>query len=202
MSKEKLPPEEGREDAKGYIEIDLSRVKDKMDEGLERVKDAVDHGGRKYMVRDVQAVLEKDRVGLDPSLFGNGYGMIVCVAVMWVVCAAAKASPIGYLLCGLLLLPAAALILLGKYEIRYGEDGFSVRLGKKELRRYTWSDVTDATGKNKVFVNGKRLFADSSMYGFDAFYHRARAACKSKGKPTPASERKRRNRKKQAENNK
>ena len=48
-----------------------------------------------------------------------------------------------------------------------------------------------------VGQNGKRLLADSSMYGFDSFYHRARAACKGKGKPTPPSEKKRKNRKKQ-----
>ena len=197
MSQKELPPEEGKD--KGYIEIplpNLSGIKDKLNEGLERIEDAVDNNGRKYMIRDMQAMFEEGRVGLNPSLPQHGYGVIVCVAVMWVICMIAHAPLEGYALCGLLLLPAAALILLGKYEIRYDDDGFSTCIGKKVLHRYSWSDVTDVVDKKKVYVNGKRLFADSSMYGFDGFYHRARTACKGKGKPTPPSEKKRKNRKK------
>ena len=200
MSKEKLPPEEGCDDeSKGYIEIslpNLSRLKDKVDEGLERIEDALDNSGRKYMTRDIQAMFEEGRVLLNPSLPLHGYGVIICVAVMWVICMIAQSPLEGYALCGLLLLPAAALILLGKYEIRYDDDGFSTCIGKKELHRYAWSDVTDIADKKKVFVNGKRLFADPSMHGFDGFYHRARAACKGKGKATPPSEKKRKNRQK------
>ncbi len=200
MSKKKLPPEEGKEEAnKGFIEIslpNLSGIKDKVDDGIERIEDAVDNRGQKYMTRDILAMLEEGRVLLNPSLSLHGYGVIVCVVVMWVICMIAQSPFEGYALCGLLLLPAAALILLGKYEIRYDDEGFSTRIGKKELRRYAWSDVTDVADKKKVFVNGKRLFADSSMHGFDGFYHRARAACKGTGKPTPPSEKKQKNRQK------
>ena len=150
MSKEKLPPKEGKDE--GYIEIplpNLAGIKDKLDEGLERIEDAVDNSGRKYMTRDIQAMFEEGRVGLNPSLSLHGYGVIVCVAVMWVICMIARSPLEGYILCGLLLLPAAALILLGKYEIRYDNDGFSTCIGKKELHRYAWSDVTDVADKRR-----------------------------------------------------
>ena len=195
-----MPPEEGEDEAsRGFVEMslpNLSGIKDKLDEGLERIEDAVDNSGRKYATRDTQTVLEEGRVPWNPSLRLNGYGLIVCVAVMWVLCMIAQAPLEGYALCGLLLLPAAALILLGKYEIRYDDDGFSTCIGKRVLHRYAWSDVTDVADKKRVFVNGKRLFADPYMRGFDGFYRRARTACKGKGKPTPPSAKKRRNRQK------
>ena len=184
---------------KSFVELslpDLSGIKDKLDEGLERIEDAVDNHGRKFIARDIQTMFEKGRVGLDPGLARNGYGLLVCVAIMWVVCLAAKAPLSGYALCSLLILPAVAFILLGKYEIRYDSDGFTVRLGKKELRRHPWTDVTDVRDGKKIYVQGKRLFADSSMEGFDRFYHHARVSCKGKGRPTPPSEKKRKNRKK------
>lgn len=191
--------ERNNEANKSFVEFslpDLSGIKDKLDEGLERIEDAVDNHGQKYIARDIQTIFEKDRVGLDPSLARNGYGLLVCVAIMWVVCLAAKAPLLVYVLCGLLILPAVLFLSLGKYEIRYDPDGFSVRLGKKELRRYAWTDVTDVRDGKRVYVQGKRLFADSSMAGFDHFYHLARVSCKGKGKPTPPSEKKRRSRSK------
>ena len=202
MGKGKRPPEQGkdnRDQGKGYFELslpDLSGIKDKLDEGLERIEDAVDNHGQKYIARDIQTMFEKDRVGLDPGLSRNGYGLLVCVAVLWVVCLAVKAPLLAYVLFGLLILPAVLFLCLGKYEIRYDPDGFSVRLGKKELRRYAWTDVTDVRDGKRVYVQGKRLLVDSSMEGFDHFYHRARVSCKGKGKPTPPSEKKRRSRSK------
>ena len=69
-------------------------------------------------------------------------------------------------------------------------------MGKKELRRYLWTDVTDVRDGKKIYVQGKRLFVDSWAQDFDCFYHRARSACKGKGKPTPPSKKKSKNRKK------
>ena len=197
MSKEKLPPEEGKD--KGYIEIslpNLSGIKDKLDEGLERIEDALDNSGRKYMTRDIQAMFEEGRVGLSPTYARAGYAFAVLSLLLMVVMIWLGLDVEGFILTTFGILLSITLIFLGKYEIRYDDDGFSTCIGKKELHRYAWSAVTDVVDKKKVFVNGKRLFADPSMYGFDGFYRRARAACKGKGKPTPPSEKKRKNRKK------
>lgn len=199
MSKDKRPPEEGKDEAPksaSYVEIDFSRIKDKLGEGLERIADVVDRIGQKNMIRDIQTMSEEGRVGMDPSLSRNGYGLLVCVAVMWIICLATKSPLSGYALCGLLILPAVAFILLGKYEIRYDSDGFTIRMGKKELHRHLWTDVTDVRDGKKIYVQGKRLFVDSWAQDFDCFYHRARSACKGKGKPTPPTKKKSKNRKK------
>ena len=85
MSKDKRPPEEGKDEAPksaSYVEIDFSRIKDKLGEGLERIADVVDRIGQKNMIRDIQTMSEEGRVGMDPSLSRNGYGLLVCVAVM------------------------------------------------------------------------------------------------------------------------
>ncbi len=124
------------------------------------------------------------------------YGFLLFIAVGCALTAITQ-LPVGfYLLWGFMLLPTVALFLLGQYEIRHDRDGFSVCLGKRILRRYAWSDVTAVNDEKRVFVGGKRLFADPSMSGYEAFYARARAACKSKGK-TVASENKRGTRQKQ-----
>ena len=86
----------------------------------------------------------------------------------------------------------AALVLIGKYEIHYDENGFSTRLGKKVLRQYAWSEVTGIANYTTVYVNGKKLFVDHTVEGFGFFYEYAKRACKGKGKPTPPSEKKRR----------
>lgn len=198
MSKEKLPPEEEKDN--GYFEIplpNLSGIKDKLDDGLERAGDTVGNLGTTQIARDISVMCEKGRVGLDPALARAGIGLAIASAVFGVF-ALFLGAPIWILgFFALVWLLCAALFFLGKYEIRYDEDGFSTRIGKKELHRYAWSDVTDVADKKKVFVNGKKLFADPSMHGFDGFYHRARAACKGKGKTVP-SEKKRKNRKKQS----
>ena len=81
----------------------------------------------------------------------------------------------------------AALVLIGKYEIHYDENGFSTRLGKKILRQYAWSEVTGVANYTTVYVNGKKLFADHDLDGFGFFYEKARMACKGrKGKTTPS----------------
>ncbi len=199
-NRQKPPTQEGKDDeSKGYVEIslpNLSGIKDKVDDVIERIEDAVDNNGQKYMPRDSRVMFEEDRVLFNPSLSLHGYGVIVCVVVMWGICMIAQAPLEGYALCGVLLLPAIALILLGKYEIRHDKDGFSACLGKRILRRYAWSDVTAVNDEKRVFVGGRKLFADPYMSGYEAFYARARAACKGKGKPTPPSEKKRRNRQK------
>ena len=193
MSKEKRSPNKEREgEDKNYIEIslpDFSSFKSKVEESIgDRISDSI--------AREVSIISEKGRVGLDPSLSQNGYGLLVCVAVIWIICLAAKAPFSAYALFGLLILPAVAFILLGKYEIRYESDGFSICMGKKELHRYLWTDVTDVRDGKRIYIHGKRLLVDSSAHGFDDFYHRARSACKGKGKPTPPSKKKSKNRKK------
>ena len=193
MSKEKSQPEKEREgEDKNYIEIslpDFSSFKSKVEESIgDRISDSI--------AREVSIISEKGRVGLDPSLSQNGYGLFVCVAVIWIICLATKAPFSAYALFGLLILPAVAFILLGKYEIRYESDGFSICMGKKELRRYLWTEVTDVRDGKRIYIHGKRLLVDSSAPGFDEFYHCARSACKGKGKPTPPSQKKSKNRKK------
>ena len=126
----------------------------------------------------------------------RGYGLVVCVLVFWTIGIMNQAPFDVYVLCGLLLFPAIVFILLGSYKIRYDDDGFSIRMGKREIGRYVWSDVSGVADGKKIFVKGKRLFAGPSMYGFDQFYNRARVACKEKKAPSPLSERKQRNRKK------
>ena len=197
MSKEKLPPEEGKD--KGYIEIslpNLSGIKDKLDEGLERIEDAVDNNGRKYIVRNIRTIMAEDRVGLDPSYAHLAIILAAAASVFTVFMLIADAPLWILAFTALALLLSSVLYFLGKYEIRHDGEGFSTRIGKRELHRYAWSDVTDVADKRKIYVNGKRLFADASMHGFDRFYHRARVACKGKGQTVP-SEKKRKNRKKQ-----
>ncbi len=170
MSKGKRPPEEGKEKAnQGYVEIPLPIS---VHDGFE--KGRVFHYG---MIR-------------------WGCGFLLFIAVGCALTAITHLPVWFYLLWGFLLLPTVALLLLGQYEIRHDRDGFSACLGKRILRRYAWSDVTAVNNEKRVFVGGKKLFADPSMSGYEAFYARARAACKSKGK-TVSSEKKRGTRQKQ-----
>jgi hypothetical protein len=200
MKKEKLPPKEGKDDAsKNFVEItvpDVSGIKEKVDSALDKVGERVIEKGIMDRFSDDMALMfEKDRVGLDPSYARMGISIAVASIVMvaLMLYAGAPLWIFGFL--AFMLLLCVALVFLGKYEIRYDPDGFSVRLGKKEHRRYAWTDITDVQDGKKVFVKGKRLFADPSMHGFDKFYRRARVSCKGKGK-TVLSEKKRKNRQK------
>ena len=198
MSKEKLPPEEGKND--GYVEIplpNLFKVKEKIDGGLDRIGDTIDEIGTKQIAEDITIMNEKGRVGLDPAFSRAGVFFAILFVPATALAAWAGAPLWIYLFFALMWLFCGVLYLLGKYEIRYDREGFTTRLGKRELRRYAWTDVTDVCDEKRVYVQGKRLFADSSMAGFDRFYHRARVSCKGKGKQTLPSEKKRKNRKKQ-----
>lgn len=193
MSKEKRPPEKEREgEDKNYIEIslpDFSRFKSKVEESIEdKISDNI--------AREIAITFEKGRVGLDPSYARRGVFWAIALSVA-VALALYAGSPLWILAFYIpMMLGCPVLYLIGKYEIRYHAEGFSVHLGKKVIRQYVWSDVTDVQDGKKVFVGGKRLLVESSMYGFDDFYHRARSACKGKGKPTPPSKKKSKNRKK------
>ncbi|MBR6782592.1 MAG: hypothetical protein IKM33_05280 [Clostridia bacterium] len=193
MSKEKSQPEKEREgEDKNYIEIslpDFSRFKSKVEESInDRISDSI--------AREVSNISEKGRVGLDPSY--ARCGVIFAIVVSAVIALAFYAGFPMWILAFYIpmMLGCAVLYFFGKYEIRYNVEGFSVQLGKKVIRRYAWSEVTDVQAKKKIYVCGKRLWVESSMYGFDDFYHRARSACKGKGKPTPPSKKKSKNRKK------
>lgn len=170
MSKEKKSPEKGKGKGAGdYVEIPLPEL--------------------------INESFEKGRV-FHYGIVRWSYGFLVFIAIGCGLTAIAH-LPVGfYLLWGILLVPTLALLLLGSCEIRHDRDGFSVCLGKKILRRYLWTDVTAVNEKKQVFVGGKKLFADPTMSGYEAFYARARAACKAKGKSTPPSEKKQKNRKK------
>ena len=193
MSKEKSQPEKEREgEDKNYIEIslpDFSRFKSKVEESIEdKISDNI--------AREIAITFEKGRVGLDPSYARWGVSLAVLFSVT-VALALYAGSPLWILAFYIpMMLGCAVLYFFGKYEIRYNVEGFSVQLGKKVIRRYAWSEVTDVQDGKKVFVGGKRLLVESSMYGFDDFYHRARSACKGKGNPTPSSKKKSKNRKK------
>jgi hypothetical protein len=165
MKKEKLPPKEGKDDAsKNFVEItvpDVSGIKEKVDSALDKVGERVIEKGIMDRFSDDMALMfEKDRVGLDPSYARMGISIAVASIVMvaLMLYAGAPLWIFGFL--AFMLLLCVALVFLGKYEIRYDPDGFSVRLGKKEHRRYAWTDITDVQDGKKVFVKGKRLFAD------------------------------------------
>ena len=201
MSKKKRPPEQGkdgRDEGKDYVEIpvpNLSALKHRVDESLETAGEKLVDRMMDGFSEDLATLFAEDRVGLDPSYsrYAVGFAVTLVAIAALMIWIKAPLSILAIVL--ILLLLCIPLYLLGKYEIRYDSDGFTVRLGKKELRRHPWTDVTDVRDGKKIYVQGKRLFADSSMEGFDRFYHRARVSCKGKGK-TVLSEKKRRSRQK------
>ena len=186
------PAERKEEDprSKGYIELDLSGLMDKLYDGYERAVI-----GRKfdYAVAKNQGVLAL------PRLYAMvGYvGIILTLFILVGITVAQGGIEIPLLLgFSVFIALGAALVLLGKYEIHYDENGFSTRLGKKVLRQYAWSEVTGIANYTTVYVNGKKLFVDHTVEGFGFFYEYAKRACKGgKGKTTP-SEKKQKNRKK------
>ena len=176
--------------SKGYIELDLSGLMDKLYDGYERAVI-----GRKfdYAVAKTQGVLAL------PRLYAMvGYvGIILILFILVGIAVVQKGIEIPMLLFFLVFIALGiVLVLLGKYEIHYDENGFSTRLGKKVLRQYAWSEVTGIANYTTVYVNGKKLFVDHTVEGFGFFYEYAKRACKGgKGKPTPPSEKKQKNRK-------
>jgi hypothetical protein len=187
MSKKKRPSEEGKDtESKGYVEIDLTKITDKLYDGYERAVI-----GRKfdYAVAKTQGVLAL------PRLYAMvGYvGIILTLFILVGIAVVQKGIEIPLLLgFSVFIALGAALVLIGKYEIHYDENGFSTRLGKKVLRQYAWSEVTGIANYTTVYVNGKKLFVDHTVEGFGFFYEYAKRACKGgKGKPTPPSEKKR-----------
>ena len=206
MSKEKLPPEERKdEESKGYIDIslpNLTRLKDKLDDVRDRIDERIAERTAAEVKRDMQIMEQKGRVGLSPTYARAGYAFTVFFLLLMAVIISLGPDVEGVILSAFILLLSITLIFLGKYEIRYDEDGFSTRLGKKVLRQFVWSDVTDVIedpasrfGRKRVIVRGKKLFADASMNGFEPFYIRARRQVKGGGKTVP-SEKKRKNRQK------
>jgi hypothetical protein len=190
MSKKKHPSEEGKDtESKGYVEIDLTKITDKLYDGYERAVI-----GRKfdYAVAKTQGVLAL------PRLYAMvGYvGIILILFILVGIAVVQKGIEIPMLLFFLVFIALGiVLVLLGKYEIHYDENGFSTRLGKKVLRQYAWSEVTGIANYTTVYVNGKKLFVDHTVEGFGFFYEYAKRACKGgKGKPTP-SEKKQKSRK-------
>ena len=175
--------------SKGYIELDLSGLTDKLYDGYERAVI-----GRKfdYAVAKTQGVLAL------PRLYAMvGYvGIILILFILVGIAVVQKGIEIPMLLFfGVFIALGIVLVLLGKYEIHYDENGFSTRLGKKVLRQYAWSEVTGIANYTTVYVNGKKLFVDHTVEGFGFFYEYAKRACKGgKGKTTP-SEKKQKNRK-------
>ena len=198
MSKKDKAPDEGTDS--GYVEIplpNLSGMKKRMDKGLERLSNGFEDWMVEWIAQDVKILLEKGRVGFDPSYAraGLGFGALFAVAIP---ASAWLHAPWWFLgLSALCLVGCAFLFLMGKYEIRFDGEGFTQNLGKKVLRRYTWEDVTDVSARKYIFVKGKKLLVDSSMEGFLPFYHRARVACKGKKNSSSLSEKKRKNRQKQ-----
>ena len=186
------PAERQEEDtiSKGYIELDLSGLREKLYDGYERAVI-----GRKfdYAVAKTQGVLAL------PRLYAMvGYvGIILILFILVGIAVVQKGIEIPMLLFFLVFIALGiVLVLLGKYEIHYDENGFSTRLGKKVLRQYAWSEVTGIANYTTVYVNGKKLFVDHTVEGFGFFYEYAKRACKGgKGKPTPPSEKKQKSRK-------
>ena len=185
-SPEPLEQQEKSPKSKGYIELDLSGLMDKLYDGYERAVI-----GRKfdYAVAKTQGVLAL------PRLYAIvGYiGIILILFILVGIAVVQKGIEIPMLLFfGIFIALGIVLVLLGKYEIHYDENGFSTHLGKKVLRQYAWSEVTGVAKHTTVYVNGKKLFVDHTVEGFGFFYEYAKRACKGgKGKPTPPSEKKR-----------
>jgi hypothetical protein len=197
-SPEPLEQQEKSPRSKGYIEIDLSLVKGKLSELNDKLYDGYERAliGRKFD--------GENSLGLDPKKQGRlalprfyaivGYAAILVTLFIVVGITVAQGGIEIPMLLGFSVFIAlgAALVLIGKYEIHYDENGFSTRLGKKILRQYAWSEVTGVANYTTVYVNGKKLFVGHDLDGFGFFYEKALMACKGKGKPTPPSEKKRR----------
>ena len=186
--------ERNNEANKSFVEFslpDLSGIKDKVDDGIERL--VYGNVSRKF---DGEYKKGEGRLGLDPMFGKTGIVTAVLTGVGFILCAVLRADYRVTTLLFFLLLLCLTLAIIGKYEIRFDGKGFSTRFGKRILREYKWSDVTDVQDGKKVWVQGKRLWTDHTFEDFSKFYKMARSACKGKGKPTPPSEKKRKNRKK------
>ena len=189
-SPEPLEQQEDSPKSKGYIEIDLSGLRDKLDDGYERFV-----FGSKSRKFDGSYNKGEGRLGLEPFYGRAGIFSSAFAGIVLILCAVFRADTGVILLMGFLTLLGLLLTVIGTYEIRFDRDGFSTRFGKRILHEYKWSDVTDVQNEKKVWVQGKRLLTDHTFDGFPEFYKMARAACKGKGKPTPPSEKKQKSRK-------
>ena len=110
MSKEKLPPEEEKDD--GYIEIplpNLSGLKDKVDDGIERL---VYGNDRKF---DGAYKKGEGRLGIDP-IFGKAGVISMLLVTIVLLCCVVFQADVG-LTCFMLfmLLLCAILTVIGKY---------------------------------------------------------------------------------------
>ena len=191
MSKEKRPPEEGKDkDSKGYLELDFSGLKEKTDDVCERLI----YGGvsRKF---DGSPPKGEYRLGIDPIYGKVGVIGYICAVTALMLCLLFRADIGVTILMMVMLVLCAALTVIGMYEIRFDGKGFSTRFGKKIIHIYKWSDVTDVQDNRKVFVKGKRILTDHTFDAFPEFYKMARAACKGSGKPAPTSKKKQKARK-------
>ena len=160
MSRKKRPTEAEKDTPKEYVEIPLPElVDDSFDKGR-----VFQYGTARW-----------------------AYGFLLFIIVGCVLTAATELPDGLFLVWGFLLLLNVALLIISKYEIRHDREGFSVCLGKRVLHRYSWSEVTAVDSQKRVFVNGKKLFAEPSMSGYEAFYDRAHAAAKKKSKDQPAT---------------
>ena len=187
MSKEKRPPEEGKDkDSKGYLELDFSGLQDFFERLFYGTK------SRKF---DGSCEKNGGRLGLDPAYGTAGIASAAVTGIALLLCFVFRAEPGLTLFMLVMFLLGTVLVCIGKYEIRFDGKGFSTRFGKHILHAYKWSDVTDVQDNRKVWVKGKRLLTDHTFDAFPEFYKMARAACKGSGKSAPTSKKKQKARK-------
>ena len=140
MSKEKRPPEEGKDkDSKGYLELDFSGLKEKTDDVCERLI----YGGvnRKF---DGSLPKGEYRLGLDPIYGKVGVIGYICAATALILCFLFHADIGVTILMMVMLLLCAALTVIGMYEIRakcMKENKASFRLLSSQMRKAGEDDV-------------------------------------------------------------
>ena len=121
----------------------------------------------------------------DPFCFKRGTAILVFLLAAVGISLALK-LPVK-LVAAASLLPLildVALLVFGTYQIHHDKNGFSERLFRRTLRRHGWETITAVTEDKRIYVNGRRLLIDT-FSGYDAFYARARAACKKQGNRVP-----------------
>ena len=109
MSKEKRPPEEGKDkESKGYLELDLSGLKEKTDDVCERLI----YGG---VSRKFDGSLPKGeyRLGLDPIYGKVGVIGYICAVTALMLCLLFRADIGVTILMMVMLVLCAALTVIG-----------------------------------------------------------------------------------------